>query len=268
MCRLLAYLGRPIQLDRLLLKPEHSLVAQSYQPREMTSGVVNADGFGIGWYDSDPEVDPFLYKNLLPIWNDTNLPHLSRYIETGTFLGCVRSATAGQDVTLNNCPPFGDRGILAVHNGFIENFRKTLYRPIRNKLEDDIYQQISGTTDTEHIFALFLSLLDVTADHHPQPHPPLTSALHSTLRILTELARPEGVKFSANFIITDGHQLVASRFANQTGAPSLYWLRDDPNFPESVMIASEPLFEGDWNKCPEESIITVGENLDINIHQI
>ncbi|MGL5192404.1 MAG: class II glutamine amidotransferase, partial [Chroococcales cyanobacterium] len=80
--------------------------------------------------------------------------------------------------------------------------------------------------------------------------------------------RPEGVKFSANFIITDGRQLVASRFAYQTPAPSLYWLRDDPNFPDAVMIASEPLFAGDWNKCPEESIITVGESLDINIHQI
>ncbi len=263
MCRLLAYLGRPIQLDRILLKPEHSLVAQSYQPREMTSGVVNADGFGIGWYHPHQDVYPFTYKNLLPIWNDTNLPPLSRYIETGTFLGCVRSATGGQEVTLSNCPPFGDRRIMAVHNGLIENFRQTLYRPIRNKLGDDIYQGIEGTTDTEHIFALFLSILEASAEN-----PNLTSALHRTLTILTELAQPDEVKVSANFIITDGHQLVASRFATQDTAPSLYWLRDDLNFPDSVMIASEPLFEGDWNQCPEQSMITVGENLDINIHQI
>ncbi|MHC5729947.1 MAG: ergothioneine biosynthesis protein EgtC, partial [Nostoc sp.] len=42
MCRLLAYLGSPVSLEHLLYKPEHSLIVQSYQPREMTSGVVNA----------------------------------------------------------------------------------------------------------------------------------------------------------------------------------------------------------------------------------
>lgn len=49
MCRLLGYLGKPIQLDRLLLKPEHSLVVQSYQPQEMTAGLLNADGFGLSY---------------------------------------------------------------------------------------------------------------------------------------------------------------------------------------------------------------------------
>lgn len=268
MCRLLGYIGRPIQLDRLLLKPEHSLVVQSYQPREMTSGVVNADGFGIGWYHPKQQIDPFTYKNLLPIWNDSNLPHLSRYIESGCILGCVRSATPGQPVDLSNCPPFGDRRIMGVHNGFIENFRETLYRPIRNQLGDDIYQQIGGTTDSEHIFALYLASLDITADYHKQEHPPLASALHSTLTTLTEMAKSENVRFSANLILTNGHQLVASRFANRSVAPSLYWLRDDPNFPESVTIASEPLFDGDWKQFPEQSIITVGENGDLNIHQI
>lgn len=268
MCRLMAYLGRPILLDRLLLKPEHSLIVQGYEPREMTSGVVNADGFGIGWYHPENNTDPFTYKNQLPIWSDINLPQLSRYIESGCMLGCVRSATPGQAVDLSNCPPFGDRRILGIHNGFIDNFRKTLYRPLRNRLADEFYQQIGGTTDSEHIFALFLSTLDVTADHHKQTHPPLTAALSSTLATLTELAKPQGVKFSANLVLSDGHQLVASRFANQSAAPSLYWLRDDPNFPESVIIASEPLFDGDWNSLPEESIITVGENLDININQI
>ena len=48
MCRLLGYLGEPILLDAILYKPEHSLIVQSYDPREMTSGLLNADGFGIG----------------------------------------------------------------------------------------------------------------------------------------------------------------------------------------------------------------------------
>ena len=75
MCRLLAYLGYPVSLEDILYKPEHSLIVQSYQPREMTSGVVNADGFGVGWYDHEKKTNPFTYRNTLPVWNDLNLPH-------------------------------------------------------------------------------------------------------------------------------------------------------------------------------------------------
>jgi len=49
MCRLLGYLGPPIVLDYLLSKPEHSLIVQSYQPREMNSGLLNLTA-GVGWY--------------------------------------------------------------------------------------------------------------------------------------------------------------------------------------------------------------------------
>lgn len=49
MCRWLAYAGPPIFLDSLLLRPENSLARQSLSALESVH-VVNADGFGIGWY--------------------------------------------------------------------------------------------------------------------------------------------------------------------------------------------------------------------------
>ncbi|MBW4574105.1 MAG: ergothioneine biosynthesis protein EgtC [Aphanothece sp. CMT-3BRIN-NPC111] len=262
MCRLLGYLGSPILLDHLLYKPEHSLIVQSYQPREMTSGVVNADGFGIGWYHAQRDSDPFTYKNLLPIWNDVNLPNLSRYIESGCVIANIRSATSGQGVDLNNSHPFRNGRILFTHNGLIRNFRETLYRPIRDRLSDRIYQSIDGTTDSEHIFALLINQWET------DPDITLEKALHNTLMILAQLAQSYQVDFSANIIISDGHRLVASRFAHGVQAPSLYWLRDDPAFPEAVIIASEPLFTSNWISCPEHSIISVGEDLDIQIHQL
>lgn len=259
MCRLLGYLGQPIILDYILSKPEHSLIVQSYEPREMTSGVVNADGFGIGWYHSQRETDPFIYKNTLPIWGDVNLTNLSRYIESGCILANVRSATVGQSIDLSNCQPFSQRGLLFTHNGFIQNFRKTLYRPIRNQLKDEAYQAIEGSTDSEHIFALLTNQLLT------DPKISLTQALQNTLHIVAELAQQHQVNFSANIIVTDGHRLVASRFANKSPAPSLYWLRDDPTFPNGVIIASEPLFAADWMGVSENSIITVEENLEIEV---
>lgn len=262
MCRLLGYLGPPIVLDYILSKPEHSLIVQSYQPREMTSGLLNADGFGIGWYHAQREFDPFTYKNILPIWSDVNLPSLSRYVESGCIIGYVRSATPGQGVDLSNCQPFSHGRVLFTHNGFIQNFRQTLYRPIRRRFSDNIYQAINGTTDSEHIFGLIINELQVSPDIT------LEKALHNAVIILRNLAKEYQVQFSATIILSDGQRLVACRTASRSPAPSLYWLRDDSSFPNAVIIASEPLFPGNWNSCPEHSTVSVGENLDIQIAQI
>lgn len=271
MCRLLGYLGPSIQLDSLLVKPEHSLIDQSYQPREMTSGLINADGFGIGWYHSQRETNPFTYKNTLPIWSDVNLPHLSRYVDSGCILANVRSATIGQAVQLSNCQPFSYGQILGMHNGFIENFRQTLYRPIRDRLSNACYQAIEGTTDSEHIFALLCNELQTS------PTPPLETALKTTLLTLAEWVKTYDVTASLNLVIGDGHRLVASRFAC-TGyssppasilPPSLYWLRDDPAFAGGILVASEPIFQShQWISCPENSILVIGEDLDTKTYQL
>jgi len=257
MCRLLGYLGIPIALDRILLEPEHSLIEQSYQPQEMTSGVVNADGFGMAWYGSDRNTAPFFYKSILPVWNDINLPSLSRYIQSNCVLANVRSATLGQSVDLVNCQPFQRDHISFIHNGSISKFRETVYRPLRERLSDSAYQSIQGSTDSEHIFALLLDELDATGS--------LPKALHQTIATVTQLAEKYDTKFSGNIIVSDGEQLVASRFANHDPVPSLYWLKSDKHFPEAVLIASERLFEADWQPFGDRSLLTVNSDLNPQI---
>jgi len=255
MCRLLGYLGSKIQLNQLLYEPEHSLVVQSYQPQEMTSGLLNADGFGIGWYHPAQETTPYTYKNILPIWSDINLPQISRYVESKCILGYVRSATPPSSVDLSNCQPFTQDQLLFIHNGFICNFRKTLYRPLRKSLDDDIYQLIQGTTDSEHIFALILQELKSKIS--------IATALRKVLTYLSQLAQSYQVDFSANIILSNGNQLVASRYSHGLDTPSLYWLKDEGKKYNGVIIASEPLFGGNWNSCPAGSIISVGGNLEV-----
>jgi ergothioneine biosynthesis protein EgtC len=270
MCRLLAYQGIPQSIDRLIAKPEHSLIVQSYQPREMTAGVINADGFGIGWYQPNDcraqqaarDPNPFIYKHTQPIWTDINLPDLSRYVETDCMLSYVRSATPGQGVSLSNCQPFRDGKLLFIHNGFIDNFRGGLYKQIRDKLHDRIYRSIDGTTDSEHIFALFANEL------HTHPELPLEIALQRTLRILRDLVEAERTTISANIVISDGDCLIASRFAHRATVPSLYWIKDSIDYPHSVILASEPIFADNWQTCPMQSIITVSKDLEIDIQPI
>lgn len=261
MCRLLGYLGPSIQLDSLLIQPQHSLIEQSYQPREMTSGLLNADGFGLGWYHSQQDSDPFVYRNTLPIWSDINLPSLGRYIESSCILAYVRSATMGQAVQLSNCQPFQFGRILGVHNGYIENFRQTLYRPLRERLNDVCYQAIEGTTDSEHIFALVCNELQTT-------EMTLEKALSQTLHTLTQWAEAYQVKVGLNLVLSDGQSLVASRFAYPGEPPSLYWLEDDP-VAQSVIVASEPLFTSDrWISFSTNSILVAKGNLEVHTYPL
>jgi len=60
----------------------------------------------------------------------------------------------------------------------------------------------------------------------------------------------------------DGHRLVALVLPPARGSLSTGW--DDPAFPEAVMCF-EPLFDGNWNRFPEQSILSVGEDLEIQI---
>ena len=261
MCRLLGYIGSSIQLNTLLYKPDHSLIVQSYQPLEMTVGLINADGFGLGWYHPNRQEHPYTYRHVLPIWNDVNLPSLSRYIESPCIVASVRSATPGLAVDLNNCPPFQHDDVLMVHNGFIENFRQTLYRPLRDRLNDNIYNTIHGTTDSEHLFAL------IRQSQHDHPEMPLEEIIRHVLTIVFDLAK-EKITVGANLILSDGDRLIACRASNRTPVPTLYWLRDDPIFPNAVVIASEPLFDSNWQPVPEQSIVSVNQNLDVKVQPI
>ena len=62
-------------------------------------------------------------------------------------------------VELGNCQPFAYQQMMFVHNGLIENFYDTLYRPIREQLCDVAYRSIKGQTDSEHIFCAARALL-------------------------------------------------------------------------------------------------------------
>jgi glutamine amidotransferase len=197
----------------------------------------------------------------LPIWNDANLPQLGRYIKSSCYLGYVRSATSNLSVDIINCQPFLHQNLLFVHNGFIDNFRKTLYRPIRNELDDFAYQRIEGTTDSEHIFALIVN--EFETNHNIS----LQQALGHTIARLIKLADTDKVAFSANIILSNGKELAASRYSNREASPTLYYIKDHL-LTNGVLIASEPMFKGEWISCPEASIIGVGENLEVSVNSI
>ncbi len=249
MCRLLAYAGPPLTLDALIAAPEHSLVVQSYSPREMTSGVVNADGHGVAWYDPDRRAAPFVYRSTLPIWNDVNFPDLAAYATSGHTLAYVRSATPGQALDFSNTQPFVSGELSFIHNGFITGFRQPagggLHRRLRAQLEDDIYAMIHGNTDSEHVFAWLVQHVRAAGD--------LCRGIEAGLAGLEAIAGD--LPMSLNFAISDGKTIVAARHALNTAPPSLYGLAGHARFPGATLVTSEPLFDDPaWTACPANSL--------------
>ena len=265
MCRFVAYLGPSVPLARVVSEPEHSLVLQSYQPREMTSGTVNVDGFGIGWYNRALDPTPCVYTNISPIWSDRNLPGLTKHIASDCIFANVRSATPGQAVDQSNCQPFAYRQLLFMHNGYIEDFRFTLMRQMRETLRDPYYTAIGGSTDSEHVFALVLNML------HGQvvTRETLMVALHTAITQLAEWANERDIRIALNCVITDGEVLVASRFANKGSAPSLYCTKTPGGFPQAGIVASERLWAGDdWIAVPEQTLIGFDLTLEVQSYSL
>src|SRR5215213_5701648 len=129
MCRHLAYLGPPLPLAALLFDPPHSLLQQSFAPRDMRGGGrINADGFGVGWYpiESDPSAVALRYRRDRPIWTDAFLPQLATATSAGAVLAAVRNATVGMPVLETGAAPFTEGRWLFSHNGVVTGWPDSL----------------------------------------------------------------------------------------------------------------------------------------------
>jgi gamma-glutamyl hercynylcysteine S-oxide hydrolase len=250
MCRLAAYLGSEITLSKFLQEPEFSLVKQSWAPKEMLEGTINADGYGVAWLSNDNS--PCVYKNVLPIWSDTNLDSLGRSLSSRIWLANVRSATPGQGISEANTQPLIKNNLIFTHNGCIKPFNKETKNSFLDNLSNDVRAEINGNSDSLYLFALLQQQLLTQKS--------LPDAIISMMNALQKICGQEIIAF-LNIIISDGGSLYACRHALNGSCPSLYYLLTDGN----VQVASEPLTTSDdWIAFPEHSLIRFSESKIIN----
>jgi glutamine amidotransferase len=266
MCRWLGYFGNPIRLEELIFNTSHSLVAQSRNAR-MTSHLMNADGFGVGWYGTGE--GPGRYRSIAPAWNDANLQELSAHIESPLFMAHVR-ATTGTPVQETNCHPFRYGRWLFVHNGFIADYDK-LHRELVLAVNPDLFPNIRGTTDSELMFHLAL-----TFGLETEPLP----ALERMAGFVEETGRRHGVEHPLQMTVgvSDGDRLFAARYAGAQEANSLYVTNDVEDvrklYPEATQlqhlsdearaVVSEPLGDlpGVWREVPPSMALIVQPGAD------
>ncbi len=283
MCRLLAYLGQPILMDKFLYEPENSMIKQSFNAKEIEEPL-NGDGFGVGWYTPDIADDPAIFVSVYPAWNNRNLRYLAPKIRSKCLVAHVRAASVG-DVSESNCHPFHYKNYLMAHNGGIENFER-IKRALMELLNDELYLWVKGQTDSEHLFALFLNYLqkkksDFTADD-------VADSFQEMIDTMNMLMKEHGIEEEAylNMVFVDGERMVGLRYVSDPAAIplSLYYSEGSRYVCEdgachmiptegddhSVMIVSEKLteFAEDWRPIPVNHMLLVYKDLSIKLRKI
>ncbi|MGC3937204.1 class II glutamine amidotransferase [Roseobacter sp. EG26] len=242
MCRWAAYLGAPIFLSEILTAPAHSLIKQSKAATECKTAI-NADGFGLAWYDQRPE--PGLYRDVYPAWSDPNLAALADQVKSPLFLAHVRAST-GTATSRNNCHPFVQGRWSFMHNGQVggfEGFRKSADMLIA----DRFYSDRRGATDSE---AIFLTACGLGLEENPR------LALEKAVGMLQDLAAQsefDGALIRCTAALSDGETLYAIRYASDHLAPSLYYQWHEAR--RGWAVVSEPYEEdaNEWHAVPAGS---------------
>jgi predicted glutamine amidotransferase len=138
MCRLFGLTGgsTPLRATFWLLDAPDSLDLQSR---------ANPDGTGLGVFDADGT--PRLYRQPLAADDDLDFAREARELESTTWVGHVRHATAG-GVALRNTHPFTQDGRILAHNGGVGDVAR-----LEAELGPDL-AVVEGDTDSERLFAL------------------------------------------------------------------------------------------------------------------
>jgi len=104
----------------LVLDPPYGLGRQSYAPRRQQRGLLNADGWGVGFHVPG-QVEPVRWRSNRPLWADASFASVAPVLSSGSVLAAVRSATPGMPIEESAAAPFTDGRWLLSHNGRLDS---------------------------------------------------------------------------------------------------------------------------------------------------
>jgi glutamine amidotransferase len=218
MCRHLAWLGEPRSLAALVLTPTHGLLTQSYRPRRQQHGLINADGWGVGFY-VDQQRGPVRWRSARALWNDQSFASLAPVLSARCAIAAVRSATVGMPIEETAVAPFTDGRWLLSHNG----------RMNRAALPANLAAEsiCDSALVAAHVFA--------TGPERLGEIVPALAQLDPEARL--------------NLLTTDGQRILAT-----TWGDTLFYLVDD----DGIVVASEPYDDDPrWVEVPDRQLLDV-----------
>lgn len=255
MCRLYAFTAtEPTKVECTLVHAQNALMSQS---RRDLSGGQHTNGWGIVTFETGK---PHLEKQSWAAYHGEHFKRAAAKIYSRTVLAHIRKATVGKSV-LANTHPFTSGKWAFAHNGTVPGFSK-LQRKLCNLISDERRVGIAGETDSEHVFAYLLTLLD----QHGEAS--IETLLARCARTITEYAADANpkAKLGLNIMLTDGDHVYGTCLGR-----SLYYverkglydceicgfphIHHDPNVEYwGVVVASEPITHEAWIKVADGSV--------------
>ncbi|ORB74632.1 ergothioneine biosynthesis protein EgtC [Mycobacterium scrofulaceum] len=220
MCRHLGWLGTDVTVSSLVLDPPYGLRVQSYAPRRQKHCLLNADGWGVGFFDRSVHGQvPRRWRSQAPLWGDVSFESVAPALRSHCVVAAVRSATAGMPIDVSATAPFSDGQWLLSHNGIVD--RAVL--PVTTRAESVCDSALLAAV----IFERGLDALGET---------------------VTEIAAADpGARL--NVLAANGSRLLATAWGD-----TLSILRR----PDGVVLASEPYDnDSDWEDVPDRHLVEV-----------
>lgn len=232
MCRHLGYLGATTSVGSLLTRGDNSLRTQSFAPTDMRGGgTINADGFGVAWWDGDDTVRS--YRNPMPIWTDPAVDDALPQLQSTSVIAAVRSATVGMPVERSACAPFTDDRWAFSHNGVVFGWPESLAE-LWSEIPPIDALMLPAPTDAAGLWIVLRNLLR-------------TRDPESALRMLVREVLARSPEARLNFLLSDGTAMYATAVHH-----SLSVLQTE----DSVTIASEPVDDDpEWISIDDRSIV-------------
>jgi glutamine amidotransferase len=238
MCRHLAYLGPPRPLGSLLFEPAHSLEVQAYRPKHQPDVTLNADGWGVGWWDHALRPEPARYRTATPMWADRAFRTPAELVHTAAMVAATRAATPPSPVVDTGNAPFTAGPWLFSLNGFVVGHDGPLGDQLRRAVSPARALGIEGTSDAEVLFALLLDRLDGG------------EAPSEAVRGLVGDVLARGPA-RLNVLLGDGRSVVGTACGS-----TLFALTDAGLAEGGVLLASEPLDDHPaWMSIPDGSLV-------------
>ena len=264
MCRWLAYLGSPIALEDVLVRPNHSLIDQSLLARDLylpgdplasqfrgSAFPTNGDGFGVAWTGRGGTLGQ--YRQIEPAWDSQNLRHLAAQIESGCFLAHVRAAPGGT-ISEQNCHPFVHGGWMFQHNGEVPAF-SALKRELTLEVDPALYPSILGNADSEVCFYLALT--------YGLAEDPV-AAMNRMVSRIERARRVRGIAdpFRATMCASDGDRLVLLRWVSPDASPG--FVANAPSLYHSAGPTMLRTTDGTEEVLPDDAQLVVSEPLELH----
>jgi len=174
-----------------------------------------------------------------------------------------------------------------MHNGSLGGF-KGIRRKLLATLDDESFNMIKGTTDSEHLFALFVQAYREAVGTASTELQRMKDALVVAISTAEGLWREAGIaeESALNLAVSDGRRAVVSRYVSVPGAdgPSLYYhvgrsyvcdkgechmVAPADNPPSAVIVSSEPLSEDlGWTPVPPNHVVCIDDDFSYEIEPI